>query len=141
MELEFGHGFMPRVGEDNYKAVDRCIGPADLFTEDPWTLPWAIIDGAWAEGRPELLDTSKANDTRLLVDTFGWRYRYEATGEVKKLVGASWAPSRTVSIADQQQGRELGRCKPASTGIARRRRLSTSGVDAGRLRRGPPPCL
>lgn len=63
MELEFGHGFMPRVGEDNYKAVDRCIGPADLFTEDPLTLPWAIIDGAWAEGRPELLDTLKANDT------------------------------------------------------------------------------
>ena len=49
MDLELGHGFIPRIGEENYKAVDRCVGPADLFNPDPLDLPWAIIDGAWAE--------------------------------------------------------------------------------------------
>ena len=52
LDLELGHGFIPRIGEENYKAVDRCVGPADLFKPDPLDLPWAIIDGAWAEGRP-----------------------------------------------------------------------------------------
>ena len=28
MDLDFGHGFIPRIGEENYKAVDRCVGPA-----------------------------------------------------------------------------------------------------------------
>ena len=107
MELEFGHGFIPRIGKDNYKAVDRCIGPADLFTELTLDLPWAIVDGAWAEGKPELLDTLKANGTKLLVDTFGWRYRYEATGEIDKLVHASWAPTGPVSLIDKRQCREL----------------------------------
>ncbi|KAA0234608.1 MAG: hypothetical protein JJLCMIEE_03081 [Acidimicrobiales bacterium] len=107
MDLEFGHGFIPRIGEENYKAVDRCIGPADLFSEDPLECPWVIVDGAWAEGRPELLDTLKANGTKLVIDTFGWRYRYDATAEVKKLVGSSWAPAGALSIADGQQVREL----------------------------------
>ncbi len=107
MDLEFGHGFIPRIGEDNYKAVDRCIGPADLFTQDSLVLPWAIVDGAWAESRPELLDTLKLNQTRLLVDTSGWRYRYAATADIKKLIGASWAPKGVVSTADKVQCREL----------------------------------
>ena len=107
MELEFGHGFIPRIGKDNYKAVDRCIGPADLFTELTLDLPWAIVDGAWAESKPELIDTLKINGTKLLIDTFGWRYRYEATGEVDKLTQASWAPSGPVSITDIRQCREM----------------------------------
>lgn len=82
MDLDFGHGFIPRIGEENYKAVDRCVGPADLFTADRLALPWAIIDGAWAEGSPELLSTLRAHGTRLLVDTHGWRYRHKATFEV-----------------------------------------------------------
>ena len=107
MELEFGHGFIPRIGRDNYKAVDRCIGPADLFTELTLDLPWAIVDGAWAEDKPELLDTLKANGTNLLVDTSGWRYRYEVTGDINKLVHASWAPAGPVSLTDKRQCREL----------------------------------
>jgi hypothetical protein len=107
MELEFGHGFIPRIGKDNYKAVDRCIGPADMFTELTLDLPWAIVDGAWAESKPELIDTLKANGTRLLIDTFGWRYRYEATGEIGKLIQASWAPAGPVNLTDKLQCREL----------------------------------
>jgi len=41
MDLELGHGFIPRVGEENYKAVDRCVGPADLFNPDPLGPPVA----------------------------------------------------------------------------------------------------
>lgn len=44
VDLDFGHGFMPRISEDNYKAVDRTVGPVTLFTE-PLTLPWARTVG------------------------------------------------------------------------------------------------
>jgi hypothetical protein len=27
MDLDFGHGFIPRIGSQNYEAVDRCLGP------------------------------------------------------------------------------------------------------------------
>jgi hypothetical protein len=78
VDLDFGHGFMPRISEDNYKAVDRTVGPVTLFSE-PLTLPWALIDGPWAEGKPELLSTLRDHGTQLLVDTFGWRYRFDST--------------------------------------------------------------
>jgi hypothetical protein len=31
MDLNFGHGFIPRIGSQNYKAGDRCLGPDSLF--------------------------------------------------------------------------------------------------------------
>jgi len=31
MDLDFGHGFIPRIGSQNYKAVHRCLGPDSLF--------------------------------------------------------------------------------------------------------------
>jgi len=107
LDLELGHGFIPRIGEENYKAVDRCVGPADLFNPDRLDLPWAIIDGAWAEGRPELLNTLRNHETKLLVDTHGWRYRYGATSEVAKLTTTSWSPGGAVSLADKAGGRLL----------------------------------
>jgi hypothetical protein len=100
VDLDFAHGFLPRIGEENYKAVDRCVGPADLFTPDPLELPWAIVDGAWAEKRPELLETLRRHGTSLLVDTYGWRYRSDATLQVAKLRDASWAPPSSLTTAD-----------------------------------------
>lgn len=105
MDLSFGHGFIPRVGEDNYKAVDRCIGPADLFTQTQLDLPWAIVDGAWAEGRPEVLNALKQAGTRLLIDTQGWKYRYPSTFDVAKLDGASWSSHSPLSVTDRKGGR------------------------------------
>ncbi len=107
MDLELSHGFIPRIGEENYKAVDRCVGPADLFNPDPLNLPWAVIDGAWAERRPELLNTLRNHGTKLLVDTHGWRYRYAATFDVAKLQSSSWSPQTPVSLADRAAGRLL----------------------------------
>ena len=107
MDLDFGHGFLPRIGMDNYKAVDRCIGPADLFATDRVDLPWAFVDGVCAEARPDLLGTLRANKTNMLIDTSTWRYRYEATMNVKRLASASWAPAQVVDIGDRRQVRQL----------------------------------
>ena len=43
MDLDFGHGFVPRIASQNYKAVDRCLGP-DTLLDAPLDLPWAIVD-------------------------------------------------------------------------------------------------
>ena len=101
MDLNFRHGFIPRVSEENYKAVDRCVGPADLFTQTQLDLPWAIIDGAWAASSPELLDSLRQYGTSTLVDTHSWRYRYAATFGVAKLATTSWSPSGPLAITDQ----------------------------------------
>ena len=42
--LDSGHGFIPRIGEENYKAVDRCVGPAALFSPDTGGLDRAASD-------------------------------------------------------------------------------------------------
>jgi hypothetical protein len=47
MDLNFGHGFIPRIGSQNYKAGDRCLGPDSLF-DAPVDLPWAIVEAPWA---------------------------------------------------------------------------------------------
>jgi hypothetical protein len=106
VDLDFGHGFMPRIGEENYKAVDRCVGPTDLFSVS-LDLPWAIVDGAWAERKPELLATLRAHGTKLLVDTHGWRFRYDASLAVAKLRSASWAPTSALAPVDNVRGAAL----------------------------------
>ncbi len=100
MDLDFGHGFIPRIGEENYKAVDRCVGPTDLFST-ALDLPWAIVDGAWAEQKPELLGTLREHGTSLLVDTHGWRFRHESAFDVGKLTAASWAPTSPLLPGDR----------------------------------------
>ena len=107
MDLKFGHGFIPRIGKGNYKAVDRCIGPASLFTGGSLDLPWAIIDGPWVEGCPELLDTLRSNQTKLLIDTFGWRYRYRASLEVGRLSRSSWALRSPVNPFDIERVKQF----------------------------------
>lgn len=106
MDLDFGHGFIPRIGEENYKAVDRCVGPTDLFSS-ALDLPWALVDGAWAEQKPELLGTLRDHGTNLLIDTHGWRFRYESALDVAKLRAASWAPTSPVLPADRSGGTAL----------------------------------
>jgi hypothetical protein len=106
VDLDFGHGFIPRIGEENYKAVDRCVGPTDLFSSS-LDLPWAIVDGAWAEQKPELLTTLREHGTKLLVDTHGWRFRYDAALAVAKLQSASWAPTSAISPVDNVHGTAL----------------------------------
>ncbi|CAN5895890.1 hypothetical protein BH23ACT2_BH23ACT2_09300 [soil metagenome] len=44
----------------------------------------AIVDGAWAERKAELLGTLREHGTKVLVDTHGSRFRYDATLDVEK---------------------------------------------------------
>jgi len=44
VDLDSGPGFIPRIGEENYKAVDRCVGPAALFSPDTGGLDRAASD-------------------------------------------------------------------------------------------------
>lgn len=121
MDLDFGHGLIPRIGEENYKAVDRCVGPTDLFST-ALDLPWAIVDGAWAEQKPELLGTLREHGTSLLVDTHGWRFRHESAFDVGKLTAASWAPTSPLLPGD--------RTANAAFVQASLRALRALGVDA-----------
>lgn len=107
MDLDFGHGFLPRIGLENYRAVDRCVGPSDLFATDRVDLPWALVEGVCAATRPDLLETLRASGTNTLIDTSSWRFRYESTFSVKRLAGAKWAPSQVVDICDRRQVRQL----------------------------------
>lgn len=100
MDLNFGHGFLARVGRDNYKAVDRCLGPGELWA-DPLDLPWAIVDGAWAEPNATVLDPFSRFGTKVLVDTEAWRYRFPETYGVAKMAGASWTPASPIDLADR----------------------------------------
>lgn len=121
MDLDFGHGFIPRIGTDNYRAVDRCTGPTTLF-DTALDLPSAIVDGAWAEPKVELLKALKEHGTKLLVDTAGWRYRYDATLEIRKLREASWAPATAITMTDRKGVAALVR--------ASMRAQATIGADA-----------
>jgi len=138
VDLDFGHGFIPRIGEENYKAVDRCVGPTDLFSFS-LDLPWAIVDGAWAERKPDLLATMREHGTKVLVDTHGWRYRYDSALGVEKLRSASWAPSSAVSpggslrtlphealadVTTEPTHPDGRRCPQGTTGVSTQPRLS-----------------
>jgi hypothetical protein len=106
MDLDFGHGFVPRIGSENYLAVDRCLGPDDLFAQS-LDLPWAVIDGAWAEQKPELLGTLRSHGTKIIVDTHAWRFRAESAFDVARLRSASWAPTAPISLTDATAQRRL----------------------------------
>ncbi len=103
MDLSFGHGFIPRIASQNYKAVDRCLGP-DTLLDAPLDLPWAIVDAPWAEKNQEFLASLRAHGT-ILLDGSCWRYRYGPTFEVRTMAGASWAPTGPLTA----DGPELAR--------------------------------
>lgn len=105
MDLDFGHGFVPRVSSQNYKAVDRCLGP-DTLLDAPLDLPWAIVDAQWAEKNTDFLASLRAHGTQILLDGSDWRYRYAATFDVGTMAKASWAPAAPLDAGARQQ---LGR--------------------------------
>ena len=80
MDLDFGHGFIPRIASQNYKAVDRCLGPDTL------------LDAPWAEKNQDFLASLRAHGTKVLLDGSCWRYRYGPTFDVGTMAKASSAP-------------------------------------------------
>jgi len=108
MELEFGHGFLPRIGTDNYKAVDRCLGASQLWAESI-DLPWAVVDATWAERRPDVLQALRSHGTSLIADTFAWRLRFDAAFQVRRLARASWTPATPVDVSSTAEVEALVR--------------------------------
>ena len=102
MDLDFGHGFIPRITSQNYKAVDRCLGP-DTLLDAPLDLPWAIVDAPWAEKNQDFLASLRAHGTKVLLDGSCWRYRYGPTFDVGTMAKASWAPLGPLSADDPEQ--------------------------------------
>lgn len=102
MDLNYGHGFIPRIGSQNYKAVDRCLGQRDLF-DAALDMPWAIVDAPWAEKNQDFVGSLKAHGTQILLDGAWWRYRYGPTFDIQTMASASWAPDRPLAAARPEE--------------------------------------
>lgn len=100
MEINFGHGFLPRIDKRNWPGVDRALGPPGrLPLGDGVDLPWAIIDHAYAHVRPEMVQGLRDHDVQLICDSSAWRYREPATFSVHSMTAAPYAPPRPVDVA------------------------------------------
>ena len=82
--LLFGHGFVPRIGRQNHRALDRALNPPSLFGDEPSDIPWVIVDGACTTPDTPLLPHLRSIGVRILVDTQTWRFGDERTWEVRK---------------------------------------------------------
>src|SRR5680860_715197 len=96
--LSFGHGFVPRIGRENYKALERALAPPSLFGDEPSDVPWVIVDGAWATPDTPLLSHLRALGVHILVDTQGWRFGDERTQGVRKYARLEHRPAAPLSI-------------------------------------------
>lgn len=94
----FGHGFVPRIGRQNYKALERALAPPSLFGDEPSDVPWVIVDGAWATPDTPLLSHLRALGVNILVDTQGWRFGDERTQEVRKYARLPHRPTAPLSM-------------------------------------------
>lgn len=96
--LSFGHGFVPRIGRQNHRALDRALAPPSLFGDEPSDLPWVIVDGAWATPDTPLLSHLRSVGVRLLVDTQSWRFGDERTWEVRKYAALDHRPEGPLAL-------------------------------------------
>lgn len=109
MDLNLGHGFLPRIDQRNHPAVERCLGDvqASLYSEERLRLPWAIVEGPWADRHPPLLSQCADLGIDMLIDTQGWRYREEATFDVPKFLTTSYAPGEPIAASEANRHREF----------------------------------
>ena len=79
-DVDFGHGFLPRIDKPNWAGVDRAPGPAGrLPLGDGLDLGWAIVDQAYARLRPSMPKDLRDHGVGLICDSSAWRYREVAT--------------------------------------------------------------
>ena len=98
--LSFGHGFIPRIGRDNHRALDRALAPPSLFGDEPSEIPWVIVDGAWAKPDTPLLAQLRDLGVKVLVDSQSWRFGDERTWEVAKYASLEHRPSVPLHLGD-----------------------------------------
>jgi hypothetical protein len=98
--LTFGHGFVPRIGRANHRAIDRALSPPGLFGDEPSEIPWVIVDGAWATPDTPLLTQLRNLGVRVLIDSQTWRFADERTWEINKYASLDHRPSVPLDIDD-----------------------------------------
>lgn len=98
--MDFGHGFLPRIDVSNYKALDRVLGPRQLFDPVDLDLAWVILDGAWVHGQSELLERLHRSGVPYLVDTSAWRFQSHTAFDVRKLTSMRHSPGEAWSSTE-----------------------------------------
>src|SRR3989304_2717613 len=98
--LSFGHGFVPRIGRHNHRALDRALAPPGLFGDEPSDIPWVIIDGAWAQPDTPLLSQLRDLGLTILFDSQTWRLGDERTWKVAKYAALDHRPERPLTLSD-----------------------------------------
>ncbi len=98
--LSFGHGFVPRIGRENHRALDRAMAQPGLFDDEPSEIPWVILDGAWANPETPLLGQLRNLGVRILVDTQSWRFADERTWGVRKYARLGHRPDAPLTLDD-----------------------------------------
>lgn len=96
--LSFGHGFIPRIGKQNYKALERALSPPSLFGDEPSDVPLVIVDGAWANPEMSFISLLRALGVGIVVDTQIWRLADERTQEVAKYQRLGHRPTGLLSL-------------------------------------------
>lgn len=94
VEVDFGHGFIPRIDKSNYRALERVLQPRSLFDVADVGLAWVILDGAWAPSNTEVLSVLKREGVRYLIDTTAWRFQHGSAFEIAKYRSLPHAPDR-----------------------------------------------
>lgn len=105
--MDFGHGFVPRIDVSNYKALDRVLGPRQLFDPVELDLSWVILDGAWVHGQTELLERLHGAGVPYLVDTSAWRFQSDAAFDVRKLASMGHSPDQAWSGTELREFRRF----------------------------------
>jgi hypothetical protein len=105
VEIEFGHGFLPRADARNYKAVERCLptdGP-NLFHEG-LDLGWAVLEGPWAiQHGDATVQMCKERQVSFFVGTQAWRYWDERTFVTEKFTAVPYAPRRPLPDCNRDE--------------------------------------
>ncbi len=93
MQLDFGHGFVPRIDKRNWTGVDSALGPPGrLPFDDPLDLPWAIVDLALAHHKPTVVTDLHARGVKVIADSSAWRYRETSTFAIAAMTNVPYAP-------------------------------------------------
>jgi len=83
--MDFGHGSLPRIDAENYKAVERCLprdGPG-LFSVG-LDLRWASLEVPGRSSTAPRPLMCRDQGVSFLVDTQAWRYHDPRTFLVEK---------------------------------------------------------
>jgi len=109
MDMDLGHGLLPRVDARNYKAVERCLpsdGPS-LFHEG-LDLGWAVLEGPWALERGDAtVQMCKDRGVAFFVDTRAWRYWDHRTFVTEKFTAVAYAPPRPLPDCSREEVRSF----------------------------------